>query len=128
MIYSEKNYVSDGVVMERKLVDLQDFVKRISEKYGDRDVYRYIEDDNIISKSFKTFEKDIYSVEALLQNNVLNAKKLLDLLAEITIKEDYLIALYKVQYCVNRLNESRNLSAYMFNHYLSELKDITYLS
>ena len=53
-----------------------------------------------------------------------NDEELLDLLAEITIKEDYLIALYKVQYCVNRLNESRNLSAYMFNHYLSELKDI----
>ena len=46
------------------------------------------------------------------------------MLAEITIKEDYLIALYKVQVCVDMLNDSRNLSTFMFNHYLTELKDI----
>ena len=53
-----------------------------------------------------------------------NDEELLDLLAEIIIKEEYLIALYKVQYCVDRLNEDKTLSAYMFNIYLSELKDI----
>ncbi|MBP3930343.1 MAG: hypothetical protein J6D47_12375, partial [Peptostreptococcaceae bacterium] len=39
-----------------------------------------------------------------------NDDELFDLLAEITIKEDYLIALYKVQVCVDMLNDSRNLS------------------
>ena len=53
-----------------------------------------------------------------------NDDELFDLLAEITIKEDYLIALYKVQVCVDMLNDSRNLSTFMFNHYLTELKDI----
>lgn len=48
--------------MEKTLVDLQDFVKTIAEKYGDRDVYRYIVDGNVVNKSFKTFEWDINSV------------------------------------------------------------------
>ena len=41
-----------------------------------------------------------------------NDDELFDLLAEITIKEDYLIALYKVQVCVDMLNDSRNLSTF----------------
>ena len=48
--------------MDRAIVDLQDFVKQIAENYGNRDVYRYIVDDTVVSKSFKTFEKDINSV------------------------------------------------------------------
>ena len=48
--------------MEKTLVDLQDFVKTIAEKYGERDVYRYIVDGNVVNKSFKTFEWDINSV------------------------------------------------------------------
>ena len=53
-----------------------------------------------------------------------NDDELLDLLAELTIKEDYLIALYKVQFCVDMLNDSRNISTFLFGHYLTELKDI----
>ena len=37
-------------------------------------------------------EKDIYSVEALLQNNVLHAKKLLDLLAEYPPEEYFCVS------------------------------------
>ena len=53
-----------------------------------------------------------------------NDDELFDLLAEITIKEDYLIALYKFQFCVDMLNDTRNLSTFMFNHYLTELKEV----
>ncbi len=48
--------------MKNALLNLQDFVKDIAESYGDRDVYRYIENDEIVSKSFRTFESDINSV------------------------------------------------------------------
>ena len=48
--------------MKKTLVDLQDFVKEIAENYGDRAVYKYIVDGDVVSKSFKTFERDIHSV------------------------------------------------------------------
>ena len=48
--------------MKTAIVDLQDFVKQIAEAYGDRDVYRYIVDDTVVSKSFHTFRRDIDSV------------------------------------------------------------------
>ncbi len=48
--------------MKRTLVDLQDFVKQIATRYGDRAVYRYLVDGYVVNKSFKTFEQDINSV------------------------------------------------------------------
>ena len=48
--------------MKTAIVDLQDYVKQIAEAYGDRDVYRYIVDDTVVSKSFHTFRRDIDSV------------------------------------------------------------------
>lgn len=48
--------------MAKKLVDLQDFVKEISRLYGDRDVYRYIVGDVVISKTYKQFEHDVNAV------------------------------------------------------------------
>lgn len=46
----------------RDVVDLQDFVNEIARHYGDRDVYRYIVEDNVVNRSFNTFKKDIYAV------------------------------------------------------------------
>ena len=46
----------------RALTDLQDFVKEIAATYGERDVYRYIVDGEVVCKTFRTFERDIYAV------------------------------------------------------------------
>ena len=54
--------------MKSTLLNLQDFVKEIAENYGDRDVYRFIENGEIVSKSFRTFEHDINSVASWFVN------------------------------------------------------------
>ena len=55
-------------------------------------------------------EKDIYSVEALLQNNVLNAKKLLDLLSEFPPEEYFCVSTDKAANPVNIMGASKNSS------------------
>ena len=54
-------------------------------------------------------EKDIYSVEALLKNNVLHAKKLLDLLAEYPPKEYFCVSTDKAANPVNIMGASKRL-------------------
>ena len=54
-------------------------------------------------------EKDIYSVEALLQNNVLHAKKLLDLLAEYTPEEYFCVSTDKAANPVNIMGASKRI-------------------
>lgn len=46
----------------KMLSDLQDFVNEIAQQYGERDVYRYIEDGKVIHKTFQAFRQDILSV------------------------------------------------------------------
>ena len=54
-------------------------------------------------------EKDIYSVEALLQNNVLQAKNLLDLLAEIPPEEYFCVSTDKAANPVNIMGASKRI-------------------
>ena len=54
-------------------------------------------------------EKDIYSIEALLQNNVLHAKLLLDLLAEFPPKEYFCVSTDKAANPVNIMGASKRL-------------------
>ncbi len=54
-------------------------------------------------------EKDIYSIEALLQNNVLHAKKLLDLLAEFPPEEYFCVSTDKAANPVNIMGASKRL-------------------
>lgn len=54
-------------------------------------------------------EKDIYSVEALLKNNVLHAKKLLDLLAEFPPEEYFCVSTDKAANPVNIMGASKRL-------------------
>lgn len=54
-------------------------------------------------------EKDIYSVEALLQNNVLHAKKLLDLLAELPPEEYFCVSTDKAANPVNIMGASKRI-------------------
>lgn len=54
-------------------------------------------------------EKDIYSVEALIQNNVLHAKKLLDLLAEFPPDQYFCVSTDKAANPVNIMGASKRL-------------------
>ena len=54
-------------------------------------------------------EKDIYSVEALLQNNVLQAKLLLDLLAEFPPEEYFCVSTDKAANPVNIMGASKRI-------------------
>lgn len=54
-------------------------------------------------------EKDIYSVEALLQNNVIYAKKLLDLLAEYPPEEYFCVSTDKAANPVNIMGASKRI-------------------
>lgn len=54
-------------------------------------------------------EKDIYSIEALLQNNVLHAKKLLDLLAEFPPEEYFCVSTDKAANPVNIMGASKRV-------------------
>lgn len=54
-------------------------------------------------------EKDIYSVEALIQNNVLHAKQLLDLLAEFPPDEYFCVSTDKAANPVNIMGASKRL-------------------
>lgn len=54
-------------------------------------------------------EKDIYSVEALLQNNVLQAKKLLDLLTEMPPEEYFCVSTDKAANPVNIMGASKRI-------------------
>lgn len=54
-------------------------------------------------------EKDIYSIEELLQNNVLNAKKLLDLLAEFPPQAYFCVSTDKAANPVNIMGASKRI-------------------
>lgn len=54
-------------------------------------------------------EKDIYSVEALIQNNVLHAKKLLDLLAKFPPEEYFCVSTDKAANPVNIMGASKRI-------------------
>lgn len=54
-------------------------------------------------------EKDIYSIEALLQNNVLNAKKLLDLLSVFPPEEYFCVSTDKAANPVNIMGASKRI-------------------
>ena len=54
-------------------------------------------------------EKDIYSIEALLQNNVLHAKGLLDLLAEFPPEEYFCVSTDKAANPVNIMGDSKRI-------------------
>ena len=54
-------------------------------------------------------EKDIYSVEALVQNNVLHAKKLLDLLSEYPPEEYFCVSTDKAANPVNIMGASKRI-------------------
>ena len=70
-------------------------------------------------------EKDKYSVEALLKNNVLKAKKLLDLLAEIPPKHFFCVSTDKAANPVNVMGASKRVMEDLIMSYMPYFKVTT---
>ncbi len=70
-------------------------------------------------------EKDKYSVEALLNNNVLKAKKLLDLLAEIPPKHFFCVSTDKAANPVNIMGASKRVMEDLIMSYIPDFKVTT---
>ena len=62
-------------------------------------------------------EKDIYSVEALIKNNVINARKLLDLLSELPPKHFFCVSTDKAANPVNIMGGSKKIMEEMIMAY-----------
>lgn len=70
-------------------------------------------------------EKDKYSVEALLKNNVLKAKKLLDLLAEMPPKHFFCVSTDKAANPVNVMGASKRVMEDLIMSYMPNFKVTT---
>lgn len=78
--------------------------KKMFHKHGGFDIVA-----NFSAHKHVRSEKDIYSVEALLKNNVLHAKKLLDLLAEYPPESYFCVSTDKAANPVNIMGASKRL-------------------
>lgn len=67
-------------------------------------------------------EKDIYSIEALIKNNVLNAKRLLDLLAEFPPEEYFCVSTDKAANPVNIMGASKRIMEDVIFSYSDKFK------
>lgn len=70
-------------------------------------------------------EKDVYSVEALLNNNVLNARKLLDLLVEFPPEHFFCVSTDKAANPVNIMGASKRIMEDMIMSYSDKFKITT---
>ena len=55
--------------MSSTLVDLQEYVKSIAERYADRDAYRYLVDGKVVSKTYPEFRDNIFSLATWLNKS-----------------------------------------------------------
>lgn len=78
--------------------------EKMFRKYGGFDIVG-----NFSAHKHVRSEKDIYSVEALIQNNVLHAKHLLDLLAEYPPEEYFCVSTDKAANPVNIMGASKRI-------------------
>lgn len=85
-----------------------DFSSRVFEKmFRERGGFSIV--GNFSAHKHVRSEKDIYSVEALLRNNVINAKKLLDLLSEYPPEEYFCVSTDKAANPVNIMGASKRI-------------------
>lgn len=98
----------DMYIPETYITYPMDFASSVFEKmfrhYGRFDIVA-----NFSAHKHVRSEKDIYSVEALLRNNLLNAKKLLDLLAEIPPEKFFCVSTDKAANPVNIMGASKRI-------------------
>lgn len=95
-------------IPEKYITYPMDFASPVFEKmfrhYGGFDIVA-----NFSAHKHVRSEKDIYSIEALLQNNVLQAKKLLDLLSELPPEEYFCVSTDKAANPVNIMGASKRI-------------------
>lgn len=95
-------------VPEKYITYPMDFASEVFEKmFRDNNGFDIIA--NFSAHKHVRSEKDIYSVEALLKNNVLYAKKLLDLLTEYPPEEYFCVSTDKAANPVNIMGASKRL-------------------
>ena len=95
-------------VPEKYITYPMDFASEVFEKmFRDSNGFDIVA--NFSAHKHVRSEKDIYSVEALLQNNVLHAKKLLDLLTEYPPEEYFCVSTDKAANPVNIMGASKRL-------------------
>lgn len=95
-------------VPEKYITYPMDFASEVFEKmFRDSNGFDIVA--NFSAHKHVRSEKDIYSVEALLKNNVLHAKKLLDLLTEYPPEEYFCVSTDKAANPVNIMGASKRL-------------------
>ncbi|MBQ8246170.1 MAG: AMP-binding protein [Lachnospiraceae bacterium] len=55
--------------MSSTLVDLQEYVNSIAERYADRDAYRYLVDGKVVAKTYPEFKDNIFSLATWLNKS-----------------------------------------------------------
>jgi FlaA1/EpsC-like NDP-sugar epimerase len=108
---TKRMYVPDDYVPYPMDFDSLTFVKMFRKREGFDIVGNFSAHKHVRS------EKDIYSVEALLQNNVLHAKRLLDLLAEFPPEEYFCVSTDKAANPVNIMGASKRIMEDMIFSY-----------
>lgn len=111
-------------VPETYLTYTLDFVdpifERIFREHGGFDIVA-----NFSAHKHVRSEKDKYSVEALIKNNVFKAKKLLDLLAEIPPKHFFCVSTDKAANPVNVMGASKRVMEDLIMSYIPDFKVTT---
>ncbi|MDE7418957.1 MAG: UDP-N-acetylglucosamine 4,6-dehydratase [Muribaculaceae bacterium] len=111
-------------VPETYLTYTLDFVdpifERIFREHGGFDIVA-----NFSAHKHVRSEKDKYSVEALIKNNVIKAKKLLDLLAEIPPKHFFCVSTDKAANPVNVMGASKRVMEDLIMSYIPNFKVTT---
>lgn len=111
-------------VPETYLTYTLDFVdpifERIFREHGGFDIVA-----NFSAHKHVRSEKDKYSVEALIKNNVIKAKKLLDLLAEIPPKHFFCVSTDKAANPVNVMGASKRVMEDLIMSYIPDFKVTT---
>lgn len=116
---------TDGLkVPDTYLTYTLDFVdpifERIFREHGGFDIVA-----NFSAHKHVRSEKDKYSVEALIKNNVIKAKKLLDLLAEIPPKHFFCVSTDKAANPVNVMGASKRVMEDLIMSYIPDFKVTT---
>lgn len=100
---TERMYVPDDYIPYP-----MDFASAVFEKmFRARDGFDIVA--NFSAHKHVRSEKDIYSIEAMLQNNVLHAKRLLDLLTELPPEEYFCVSTDKAANPVNIMGASKRI-------------------
>lgn len=61
-------------MMKKKIGNLQEFVNEIATMYGNKDAYRYIVNDTVVSRTYSDLQKDVHGLASYLVNQGFSRK------------------------------------------------------